>query len=77
MGKEYLKILFWNKGPSRLINKIQEVEVLANNHLPHILGLAEANLKQEDNETQYQLQGYKTEKGPLIKTGTARVVIYI
>lgn len=78
MGKEFLKVLYWNKGSSRLINKRQEIEVIAHDYSPHVIGIAEANLRKEDHHTQYQIQGYNIEKGPLMTTGDiSRVVVYI
>ena len=41
------KIVHWNKGPSYLQTKHQEIETIIAGHKPHILGLSEANLWKE------------------------------
>ena len=53
-----IKLVHWNKGPSYLANKHQEIEVIIENNKPHILGLSEANLKQEHDHSLVQHQDY-------------------
>ena len=53
-----IKLLHWNKGPSFLINKHQEVETIVADHKPHVLGLSEANLKREHDQSLVQHQDY-------------------
>ena len=47
-----IKILHWNKGPSYLENKYNEVEAIIENHKPHVLGLSESNLRAEHVKSQ-------------------------
>ena len=53
-----IKLVHWNKGPSYLINKHQEVEIILANHTPHVLGLSEANLKMGHDQSLIQHQDY-------------------
>ena len=74
-----LKILHWNKEPSFLQTKHQEVETIIAGHKPHILGLSEANLWKDHDITavqftDYQLHTCSTVSNPALNV--SRVVVY-
>ena len=74
-----IKLLHWNKGPSFLINKHQEVETLVADHRPHVLGLSEANLKREHDQSIVQHQDYDLHTCDTISNpqlGVSRIVVY-
>ena len=75
-----LKILHWNKGPSFLQTKHQEIETIIAEHKPHVLGLSEANLwKHQDlssvEHADYHLHTCSTIDNPQLKV--SRVAVYI
>ena len=74
-----LKIVHWNKGPSYLQNKHQEIETVIAGHRPHILGLSEANLWKDHDISavqypDYQLHTCSTINNPNLNV--SRVVVY-
>ena len=74
-----IKISHWNKGPSYLQNKHQEIETIIAGHQPHMLGLSEANLWAEHDQhlvqhTDYNLHVCSTIDNPDL--GVSRVVVY-
>ena len=69
--------LYWNKGPSLLTNKHQDLETLLADHHPHILGLGEANYSQAQDLDSVQLPGYNLHLDTGLESqGMARVAIY-
>ena len=54
-----IKCLYWNKGPSFLTNKQQDIESIKAANKPHILGLGEATFLHGHNVEDVQLQDYK------------------
>ena len=50
--------IYWNKGPSHLINKHQDIETVIADHHPHILGLGEANHGHHHDIDAVQFPGY-------------------
>ena len=69
--------LYWNKGPSLLTNKHQDLETLVAEHHPHILGLGEANFSHAQDLDSVQFPGYNLHLDTGIETqGMARVAIY-
>ena len=74
-----LKILHWNKGPSSLHRKHQEIETIIQAHKPHVLGLSEANLWNNHDPansylTDYELHTCSTANNPNLNV--SRVVVY-
>ena len=53
-----IKILHWNKGPSFLQNKHDDIATIIGGHRPHVLGLSEANLKNDHNIALVQHEDY-------------------
>ena len=73
------KIVHWNKGPSYLQTKHQEIETVIAGHKPHILGLSEANLWKDHDISavqypDYQLHTCSTVNNPNLNV--SRVVVY-
>ena len=71
--------IYWNKGPSLLCNKMQDIEEIIETHKPHILGLGEANFRHDHDEQDVQLQGYTLHLDSSVHNpdlGMARVVVY-
>ena len=48
-----IQIIHWNKGPSFLENKFNEIETVISDHKPHMLGLSEANLRAVHDKTKF------------------------
>ena len=74
-----IKLVHWNKGPAFLINKHQEVETVLADHRPHVLGLSEANLKKDHDQSLVQHQDYNIHVCDTIdnpQLGISRVVVY-
>ena len=74
-----IKILHWNKGPSYLQNKQQEIETIIAGHQPHILGLSEANLWADHDQhlvqhADYNIHTCLTLNNP--ELSVSRVVVY-
>ena len=59
-----MKLLHWNKGPSHLQNKHDEIETIIAGHHPHVLGLSEANLKSDQDLSRVQHQNYDLHLAP-------------
>ena len=59
-----LKCLHWNKGPSFLHNKHDEIETIIASHHPHILGLSEANIRNDHDKTMVQHSDYNLHLSP-------------
>ena len=53
-----LKIVHWNKGPSHLENKIDELKAIVQKYHPHILGLSEANIFRHHDPDKVQIPNY-------------------
>ena len=72
-----LKLAYWNKGPSHLINKQQDIATTIVSFNPDIFGIGEANFKQGHNITEAKQMGYNLHLGPGLEScGTARVAVY-
>ena len=74
-----IKLLHWNKGPSFLHNKKNDIEGIIASHHPHVLGLSEANLSIDHDLNQVQYTDYNlhispTASNPNLKL--SRVVAY-
>ena len=74
-----MKLIHWNKGPSFLRNKNEEIEALIANHHPHVLGLSEANLRSDHDldlvqQPDYDLHLCPTSNNPALSI--SRVVVY-
>ena len=59
-----IKILHWNKGPSFLHSKHQEIEAVIETHKPHVLGLSEANLWKTHDPSNSQFKDYELNTCP-------------
>ena len=71
--------VYWNKGPSFLTNKMNDIESIIDTHKPHILGLGEANFRHDHDVEDVQLQGYTLHLDSSVRNpnlGIARVVVY-
>ena len=53
-----IKILHWNKGPSFLQKKHQDIETIIAGHTPDVLGLSEANFKNQHDASLVQHREY-------------------
>ena len=53
-----IKICYWNKGSSFLINKTEDVKEIINTHKPLVLGLGEAQFKSNHELADVQQPGY-------------------
>ena len=74
-----IKFIYWNKGPSILANKQQDLETILSTHKPHILGLGEANFRQDHNLEDVQLREYTLHLDSCVDNpdlGLARVAVY-
>ena len=75
-----LTCLYWNKGPSLLVNKQDDILSVVREHKPHIFGLGEANFKQGQNVDDVTIPGYKLHLDSGLEYGevgnTARVAVY-
>ena len=74
-----IKCIYWHKGPSFLTNKQLDIESIIATHKPHILGLGEANFRNEHNIEDVQIRDYSLhldtcKDNP--ELGLARVAIY-
>ena len=71
--------LYWNKGPSFLSNKQLDIETLIAAHKPHILGLGEANFRNDHDLADVQQQDYTLHVDSSVNNpnlGMARVAVY-
>ena len=75
-----ISCLYWNKGPSFLINKQNDLETIIADHKPHILGLGEANFRHDQDKEAVQIQGYNLHIDSGVENpdvgGMARVAVY-
>ena len=74
-----ISCLYWNKGPAFLIHKQLELETIIATHKPHILGLGEANFRQDHDLENVQYQGYTLHLDSSVNNqalGMARVAVY-
>ena len=79
MGGRGIKCAVWNKGNSLLQNKHLEIERIIGQYQPHILGLCEANLKNNVDLGLVQHEDYKIHIAKSIanpEIGLARTVVY-
>ena len=74
-----IRILHWNKGPSHLENKKNEIQAIVNKYHPHILGLSEANFHSYHDRDKVQLPDYTLHTCPTLdnpELKVSRVVVY-
>ena len=74
-----IKVIHWNKGPSYLENKINDIETVIDCHKPHMLGLSEANLRAGHDQTNVQLTDYTLHTAQTLDNPdllVSRVVVY-
>ena len=74
-----IKLLHWNKGPAFLHNKHDEIETIIAGHHPHVLGLSEANLRNDHDLNLVQHENYDLHLSPTSNNpalNTSRVVVY-
>jgi hypothetical protein len=74
-----IKLLHWNKGPSFLHNKHDEIETIIAGHHPHVLGLSEANFRNDHDLALVQHADYDLHLSPTSSNpelNTSRVVVY-
>ena len=73
-----LKIISWNKGPSRVKNTINNLRHIVTTHKPHIMAIQEYNLTDTDDINQLNIPGYKIELDTLMEeNGIARTALII
>ena len=75
-----INCVYWNKGPSFLVNKQLDIKNIVERHKPHILGLGEANVHHDNDLDDLQLEGYSLHLDSCINNpqlGMARVAVYI
>ena len=74
-----LKLMHWNKGPSFLHNKHQDIETIIDGHHPHVFGLSEANFKNDHDLALVQHDNYILHTSPTAENQdleTSRIVVY-
>ena len=75
-----INCIYWNKGPFFLINEQRDLETIIADHKPHILGLGEANFRNNHDKEAVQIPGYNLhlDSGVDIAEfgGMARVAVY-
>ena len=74
-----IKLVHWNKGSSFLHNKHQEIETIIAGHHPHVLGLSEANLRNDHDLALVQHPDYDLHLSPTSSNpelNISRVVVY-
>ena len=73
-----INCVYWNKGPSFLVNKLTDIKCIVEEHKPHILGLGEANVRQDHALEDLHIEGYLLYLDSAINTqiGMARVAVY-
>ena len=74
-----INCVYWNKGPSFLVNKQMDIKNIVERHKPHILGLGEANVRHDHDLEDLQLSGYSLHLDSCISNpqlGMARVAVY-
>ena len=65
--------MHWNKGPSILSNKLDDIKTVVEEYTPHVLGLSEANLRQGDSLEDVQLENYTLHTCPTMENPNHRV----
>ena len=71
--------IYWNKGSSYLVNKMDDIRTLVEQHKPMILGLGEANVTADHDLKDIQLPDYNLHLASSIKNPNlriARVAVY-
>ena len=53
-----INCVYWNKGPSFLVNKQLDIKDIVDRHKPHLLGLGEANVRHDHDLEDLQLSVY-------------------
>ena len=74
-----IKISAWNKGGGFLQNKMPEIKNLVNGLHPHVLGISEANLHNNHDQSLVQMENYVLHTCPTITNPNfhnSRVVVY-
>ena len=75
-----LTCIYWNKGPSLLVNKQDDILTVIRDHKPHIIGLGEANFNQGQSVEDVAIPGYILHLDSGLECGevgnTARVAVY-
>ena len=71
--------MHWNKGASYLENKYSEIETIIDGHKPHVLGLSEANLREQHDQANVQFPDYQLHTALTLHNQdlqVSRVVVY-
>ena len=74
-----IKLLHWNKGPSFLQNKYNDIETIISGHHPHVLGLSEANFRNDHDLSLVQHDNYNLHTSPTAHNPSlniSRIVVY-
>ena len=75
-----ITLAYWNKGPSLLTNKQDDLETIIADHRPHILGLGEANFRHDQHIEDVNIPGYNLHLDSGLDNdqvgGIARVAVY-
>ena len=77
-GKK-LTAMYWNKGNSYLVNKMEDIKTLVEQHKPMIFGIGEANVTADHDLKDVQLVDYNLHLASSIKNPNmriSRVVVY-
>ena len=73
-----MTIISWNKGNSKFLNRLPEIQQIAMEHKPDIIAIQEANISGDVDLGLCQLEGYEMEVDQLYeKFKLARAVTYI
>ena len=78
-GQQGIRILHWNKGPSFLENKKDELETVIKHYKPHIFGVSEANFFKHHDKEKVQIPEYTMYTCPTLQNDdlkVSRVVVY-
>ena len=77
-GKSVLKVLHCNFGPRMWVNKIEDIECLANDHTPDIIFVSEAKVYINDLDYMTKIDGYKIyHANTMQRHGYARMVMLV
>ena len=74
-----INLVYWNKGPAYLKNKLLDIRGVVDEHKPHILGLGEANVHHAHDLEDLRLADYSLHLDSSINNhelGIARVAVY-
>ena len=74
-----IKIIHWNKGPSYMENKHNDIEDVIASHKPHVLGLSEANIRKGHDLANVQIRDYQLHTALSLHNeniGVSRVAVY-